>query len=95
MKFFPIFSIVLMSQMASADTQTQCDATALDVASYIDQSGWGIGPEESIAVASAKAGNQGETIVVKSSVSGYTYTMSMVQDAQTESCVTTQISIKN
>lgn len=60
-----------------------CQAEALKAATYIDQLGWGIVASEKPVVTQASDGE----FSVHSTVSGYTYKVTVFQDSKSEACV--------
>lgn len=81
-------AVLISGPALAANNPVQCEPTAFQVATYIDELGWGRVPSEPLKVVSGERGEHGsETIRVKSTVSGFTYTIVIQQDFRSESCI--------
>jgi hypothetical protein len=71
------------------DADIQCESTALDATTHVDALGWGALKSKPLKVVSRMRDSVGmaEEFKVASTVSGYTYTVEIRQDPQSESCV--------
>jgi hypothetical protein len=97
MKTFVLAAVaVMMSSPAFAATKTvQCEAAALQAATFIDELGWGKVPGEPLKVISGTRAEMGaEKFQIKSTVSGFTYMISIQQDYRSEACVINEVTTR-
>ena len=86
----PVFAKTKETEKVTA-VKIQCLKSALDAATYIDVSGWGRVPNEPLVVTSSCRQGPGEAFKVKSAVSGYMYTIKMIQDYKSQACIVLSI----
>ena len=95
--FLGLISSIALVSVSQAKTVTakrepasvvQCKETAVEAVKFIDKSGWGEVANEPMKVISSKRDQlRNEEFEVKSSVSGFTYKVSITQDYRSEACI--------
>jgi hypothetical protein len=70
-----------------------CEETAFDVISYVDKAGWGK-TSEPLKVLSGAESKGAQVFRIASPVSGYSYTITMMQDMKSEACFVLEITSK-
>jgi hypothetical protein len=95
-KFLLTTVAVMISSSAFAATKTvQCESAALQAATFIDELGWGKVQSEPLKVISGTRAEMGaEKFQVKSTVSGFTYMISIQQDYRSEACVINEVTTR-
>ncbi|MGZ3775164.1 MAG: hypothetical protein ACXVCY_15415 [Pseudobdellovibrionaceae bacterium] len=90
--FFFFVTIIVSNSVFASGNKVHCASDALKAASYIDELGWGKVKSEPLKVTAGTRDESGaEEIQVKSTVSGYSYKISILQDPRSEACVITEI----
>ena len=107
MKFVATAYLMLLAANAqSAETKkayakrepasaVQCQSAALEAAKFIDKQGWGEVASEPLKVVSGTRDQlRNEEFAIKSTVSGFTYKVEIVQDYRSEACIVTSITTR-
>ncbi|MCJ7546557.1 MAG: hypothetical protein MUP30_07000 [Deltaproteobacteria bacterium] len=90
---FVALAVSISGTACAKSKDLPCQSTALKVATYVDNLGWGKVASEPLQVERGKDDGTGnETFKIKSTVSGYVYTVETYQDSNTGGCVVTSLS---